>query len=126
MFSAVALPLVALLVAFPGLPRIPGLPGFGVKDLKKLRHKAAAPLDSLPPAWKPVSRLALENQFVLSSIRPIPTGPVGLKLNSDPRKIHVAFDPDSGAVRYVAQVEEFSVSEPSRMPVESFTRELTR
>jgi Motility related/secretion protein len=126
MLSAVALPLVALLVAIPGLPRIPGLPGFGVNDLKKLRHKTAAPLDTLPPAWKPVSRLALENQFVLSTLRPIPSGPVGLKLNTDPRKMRFSFDPDSGAVRYVAQVDEFSVSEPSRMPVESFTRELTR
>jgi hypothetical protein len=126
MFSAVALPLVALLVAIPGLPRIPGLPGFGVKDLKKLRQKAAAPLDTLPPAWKTSSRLALENQFVLASLRSIPAGAVGLKLNQDPRRIRVSYDPDSGAVRYVAQVEEFSVSEPALVPMESFTRDLTR
>ena len=127
MFSAITPPLVALLLlALPGIPHIPGLPGFGMKDLKRLRHKAAAPLDSLPPAWKPVSRLALENQFVMAALRPIPSGPVGLKLNTDPRKLKVSFESDSAVVRTVTEVDEFSVSEASRMPLKAFTRQLSR
>ncbi|HET9326525.1 MAG TPA: hypothetical protein VFQ05_07130, partial [Candidatus Eisenbacteria bacterium] len=124
MFSVITPPLVALLLAWPGLPKLPGLPGLG--DLKKLRQKAAPPLDSLPPAWKPVSRLALENHFVRAVLPPIPSGPAGIKLNSDPRQLRVSFEPDSGVVRYTTEVGEFSVAEPTRVPIETFTQEMTR
>jgi hypothetical protein len=126
MFPALTLPLIALLVALPGLPRIPGLPGFGVKDLKKLRQKAAPPLDSLPPAWKPFSRLALENHFIRGGLPSVTRGPVALKLNNDPRRLTVGFDPDSGAVRYVTEFGEFTVGDVSRVPLESFTQDLAR
>src|SRR5687768_15284985 len=123
MLSATALPLIAILLALPG---IPGLPSFGLKDLKKLRQKAAPPLDSLPPAWKPVSRLALENQFLHARLAPFPSGPIGLKLQQDPRLLRVALDSDSGDVRYVTQVGEFTIGEVSRVPAEEFTRQLTQ
>src|SRR5262245_12399033 len=123
MFSAITPPLLALLLAWPGLPKLP-IPG--LNDLKKLRHKAAAPLDSLPPAWKPVSRLALENKFIRGTLPPIPSGPVGIKLNNDPRELHVSFDADSGVVRYTSEVGEFSIAEPTRLPVEAFTRDMTQ
>jgi hypothetical protein len=126
MFASVTLPLIVLLVALPGLPKIPGLPGFGIKDIKKLREGPAPPLDSLPPAWKPASRLALENRLVLARLPVLGPGRGGLKLKEDPRKLRVRFDPDSGAVRYVAEVGEFTVGEARRVPLAEFTRELTR
>src|SRR5262245_14067770 len=122
MFSAITLPLLALLLAWPGLPKLP-IPG--LSDLKKLRHKAAAPLDSLPPAWKPVALLALENQFVTAALPSIPSGPVGIKLNNDPRQVRVSFDADSGVVRYTSEVGEFSIAEPTRLTLETFSRDMT-
>ncbi len=126
MFAAVILPLVGLLLGLPGIPKIPGLPGFGIKDLKKLRQGHAAPLDSLPPSWKPASRLALENQFVKAGMRPLGPGPFGLRLTQDPRQLRVSFDPDSGAVRYATQLGDVTVGTAARMPLREFTHDLTR
>ena len=126
MSVVLALPLIGLLLAFPGLPHIPGLPGAGLKELKKLRQGKAALLDSLPPAWRPASRLALENQFVRAVLRPVGPAPVGLKLNPDPRKVDVSFDPDSGVVRYATEFEDVPVGQAARLPVQQFAHDLTR
>jgi hypothetical protein len=126
MSVVIALPLIGLLVALPGLPRIPGLPGFGLKDLKKLRQGKAPPLDSLPPAWKPASRLGLENQFIIAMLPSLGPRPVALKLNPDPRKVRVGLDPDSGTVRYVTEMEDVPVGDAARVPIDFFARDLTR
>src|SRR5215471_18555350 len=117
------LPLVGLLIGLPGLPGIPGV-SEGLKGLKKLRHGKAAPLDSLPPAWRPASRLALENQFILAGLQPLGPSPVGL--NPDPRKLDVSFDADSGTVRYATEFEDVPVGSPVRLPVEQFSHDLSR
>jgi hypothetical protein len=75
MSVVLVLPLVWLLVGLPGLPGIPGV-SEGLKGLKKLRHGKAAPLDSLPPAWRPASRLALENDFIRAGLQPLGPFPV--------------------------------------------------
>ena len=126
MSVVLALPLIGLLLAFPGLPHLPGLPGAGLKELRKLRQGKAAPLDSLPPAWRPASRLALENQFLRAALAPLGPAPVGLKLNPDPRKVEVSLDPDSGTVRYVTEFEDVPVGPPVRLPVEQFAHDLSR
>ena len=125
MSVVLVLPLVGLLIGLPGLPGIPGV-SEGLKGLKKLRHGKVAPLDSLPPAWRPASRLALENQFVLAALRPLGPTPVGLKLNSDPRKLDVSFDAEAGTVRYATEFDDVPVGTPARLPVEQFAHDLTR
>src|SRR5262245_14420480 len=122
MFLSITLPLVGLLIGLPGLPGI-SLPG--MKDLKKLRQGKAAPLDSLPPAWKPASRLALENQFVLARLQPLGPRPVALKMSQDPRQMRVAFDPDPAAVRFVTEYNDVTVSDPLRLPVAMYARDMT-
>ena len=123
MLVVVTLPLIGLLLGLPGLPGVK-LPGF--KDLKKLRQGKAAPLDSLPPAWKPSSRLALEDQFALAGLKPLGPTPVGLRMSQDPRRLRVSFDSDSGAVRYVTEFNEVTVGDPLRLPLQNFTRDLTQ
>jgi hypothetical protein len=125
MSVVIVLPLVGLLVGLPGLPGIPGV-SEGLKGLKRLRHGKAAPLDSLPPAWRPASRLALENQFILAGLQPLGPYPVGLKLTTDPRKVDVSFDPDSGAVRYATEFDDVPVGTPVRLPIEQFAHDMTR
>ena len=126
MLSALTLPLVAVLLALPGIPHIPGLPNFGMKDLNRLRHKTAAPLDSLPPAWKNASLLALEDQFVQAALPDLAPEPVGMAINPDPRQLRVSFDPDSSVVLYSTQVGDFTVGEATRMPLADYSHDLTR
>src|SRR5262245_61240323 len=104
------LPLIGLLVALPGLPgfKLPGL-----KDLKKLRQGRAAPLDSLPPAWRPSPRLALESQFVRLGMPPLGPELYRLRINQDPRKLRVDLDSDSSQVRYVTEFNEVPVGVPA-------------
>src|SRR5439155_702367 len=58
MLSALSGPALALLISLPGIPGF-HFPGFSVK------HRTAAPRDTIPPPWKPASMLALDDQFVL-------------------------------------------------------------
>src|SRR5436190_23628646 len=79
------------------------VPFLGNVDLHRLwrstRHPRATAADSLPPPWRTASRLALENHFVLAELPDLtPTGS-SLRLNSDPRDLHVEVDPDSGTLR---------------------------
>src|SRR5437867_1736012 len=118
MLTSLSLPALAtLLINIPGLGH---LPGFKVK----LPHKPAF-VDTLPPAWKPASRLALENRFVLARLAPLGPSPVALKLLSDPRQLDVALDSDSGAVSAVARLGDVTL-EGTRVPLGQFAQELTR
>src|SRR5262249_40360189 len=125
MSVVLVLPLIGLLLGFPGLPGIPGV-SEGLKGLKKLRHGKVAPLDSLPPAWRPASRLALENQFILAGLRPLGPSPVGLRLSPDPRKLVVSLDPEAGTVRYATEFDDVPLGTPARLPVEQFAHDMTR
>ena len=93
MLTILALRALVVLVAIPGLPNIPGI---GKLHWPR-RHKAAV-RDTIPPHWKPYSRLVLEDQFVHRSLAPLGTHRVGLKLQFDPRQYHVTVNPDSGTI----------------------------
>src|SRR5437867_7956178 len=118
MLTSLSLPALAtLLINIPGLGIFPG---FKVK----LPHKPAF-VDTLPPAWKPASRLALEDGFVFARLAPLGPTPVSLKLLSDPRQLEVALDADSGAVSTVTQMGDVTL-EGTRVPLSMFDQELTR
>ena len=104
MANPLLLPL-AVLLAFPG---IPGLPSF--------RNKTAAPLDSLPPAWRSASHLGLESSFVRALLPRL--GPeVGMQLTQDPRRAKVAFDPDSGRVRFSTELGNVVLGQSVSVPI---------
>jgi hypothetical protein len=115
-----ALPLVGLMLALPGLPNLPGFPKL------RMPRRAAAPLDSLPPAWKPASRLALENRFVFAVMPPLGQGPVGFRLSQDPRRLRVRMDPDSGTVSVAAEIGNVPLGTSPRVPITQFSQELSR
>src|SRR5437867_3037622 len=130
MSPILSLPLALILVGLPHLPGLPGMPGLpkAVKDIRKHLPRHVAPLDSLPPAWKPAPLLALENQFVRARLAAPRPGqdPWGLKFAYDPRQVRVSFDADSGTVRYATGLASVEVGEASRAPVSAFARDLTR
>src|SRR5438093_6459992 len=130
MSPILSLPLALILVGLTHLPGLPGVPGLpkAVKDIRKHLPRHVAPLDSLPPAWKPAPLLALENQFVRARLAAPRPGqdPWGLKFAYDPRQVRVSFDADSGTVRYATGLASVEVGEASRAPVSAFARDLTR
>src|SRR5262245_55608502 len=79
------------------------VPFLGHVDLQRLwrstRHAHPTAAASLPPPWRNASRLALENQFVFAELPDLTPVGTSLRLNSDPRDLHVEFDSDSGVVR---------------------------
>jgi hypothetical protein len=126
MIGSQTLPALAFLAAISGLPGLKGVPMPASKEFARAKAEAVA-ADSLPPPWKPSWRLALENQFVVASLTPIgqPFGPVKLLPASDPRKLSVSVDPDSGI--YVSEVDvgEVSLGVAYRRPLDQYSRELT-
>ncbi len=95
---------LVLLGVFSGLPH---LPHFGLRRTPRPIPTAA---DSLPPPWKTASRLALESTIVRTGLGGPPTiGAARLTIQSDPRRVRVSMDPDSGTVSAVTEVGEFSV-----------------
>src|SRR5258705_11102342 len=112
MANPLLLPL-AVLLAFPGIP-----------GLGKFRQKSAAPLDSLPPAWRSASQLGIESSFVRAWL-PRLGPPVGLQIAPDPRHAKVAFDPDSSRVRFSTELGNVSSGQSVSVPVTQFSRDLT-
>ena len=74
-----------MLTALPALLLLIGFPHFGLKP-----SRTASPADSLPPAWKSVSRLALEDQFVLGTPAAPSAAPPGSA--AEPRPARAAGD----------------------------------
>ena len=68
MATALTAPLLVLLFSIPGLSGLPHLPWGAFK-----RHPAAPP-DTIPPIWKSVSQLALEDSLVLGQLPPPAAG----------------------------------------------------
>src|SRR5207244_10944013 len=92
MLISLSLPVLVLAGGLTGIPGLNLLKGF------KLRHPPPPPADTLPPAWKPASRLALES-LLLRPVLPPLTGPtMALKLNGHPPPLPVRADPASGLV----------------------------
>jgi len=114
------MPISPTLPALAILITLKGLPGFGF-------HKAKpAPADTLPPPWRPVSRLNLENEFVTTALPPIIDGWSGFKLTFDPRSMRVDVDPDSGTVSAGALVNAVPVGPPLRLSFNAYADQLSR
>src|SRR5258705_886406 len=95
MLISLSLPVLILAGGLTGVPGLNWLKGL------KLRRPPPAPADTLPPAWKTPSRLALENQLLFAVLPPMSGGKLGLKLNGDTRILRVDLDPASGLVSAV-------------------------
>jgi hypothetical protein len=91
---------------------------------KNVRHHAAA-IDSLPPAWRPASQLALEDQFVRAAMPTL--GPRGTRLTiaSDPRQGHIEFAPDSGRVLFSTEAGTVELGPTASIPLEQYSHELS-
>uniref|UniRef100_A0A832MK34 Cell surface protein SprA n=1 Tax=Eiseniibacteriota bacterium TaxID=2212470 RepID=A0A832MK34_UNCEI len=111
MHSLLTLPAAILLISFPG---------FGVK-----RAAAPAPIDTLPPAWKTPSRLALENEFVRAVLPPLRSGPVGLRLTADPRRLRLTAQPGQGTLSAVPELGDVALGAPARQEFREFARDLS-
>src|SRR5258705_9865242 len=98
MLISLSLPVLILAGGLTGVPGLNWLKGL------KLRRPPPAPADTLPPAWKTPSRLALENQLLRASLPPLTGGTQGLALKSDPRSLRVGFDPGTGLVSAVPEM----------------------
>jgi hypothetical protein len=120
MISSLALPIATLLLAFPSLK---GVPGMGI--FKNVRHRAAA-IDSLPPAWRSASRLALEDQFVRAAMPRLGPHGTGLGIQNDPRRRHVDFAPDAGRLRFSTEAGTATLGPTASIPLEQYSHELTR
>jgi hypothetical protein len=123
MAIALTVPALALLLSFPGISGLPHLPGLGA-----FKHRTVVvPPDTLPPAWKSASRLALEDQLVLAQLRPL--GPPGTALivqpYNDPRKLNFSFDSDSSEVVAVPEWDDIPLDIAKRVSVAAYARELT-
>src|SRR5438093_4926708 len=99
------------------------LPFFGHVDLKRLlrsRHAQPTAADSLPVPWRSASRLALENQFVLAELPDLTPPGALLRLNSDPRELHVAVDPDSGTLTAAPEFGDVTLGMGAAWPLNSY------
>ena len=108
-------------LTLPALLVLAGLPHFGFGP------STSVPPDSLPPAWKPAARFALEDQFVqamLPQLAPI-YSPVGFEIRQDPRVVHIDVDPDSGTVSTVVEYGDIPAGYPARLTMRQYAREMT-
>lgn len=119
MSLVLTLPLVGLLIGFPG---IPGLS----KKIPKLRMPHKAAVDTLPPVWKPYSLLALENEFVFAALPPIGSRTARFKIANDPRRLQVSVDADSGTLSAVPEMGEVPLGDAARVSFSQYGRELAR
>jgi hypothetical protein len=116
MSPALTLPLVGLLISLPGIP--------GLRKVPKLRRPHQAVVDTLPPVWKPHPRLALENEFVFATLPPIGPRRTGFRLTSDPRRLQISVDSDSGTVTAVPELGEVTLGQGARVPMTQFHRDM--
>ena len=123
MAIALTLPALALLFSLPGISGLPHLPGLGAFK----RHNVVVPPDTLPPAWKGASRLALEDQLVVARLRPLGPSGTGLIVQpyNDPRKLNFTFDSDSSEVVAVPEWDGIPLDIAKRVSVAAYARELT-
>ena len=107
--AILTLPALAFLMGISGIPGLNALPGLR----KALRNKpTTAYVDTLPPAWKPASRLAVEHDFLKPGLPPLGgTWGAGLVVipTLDPRRLKVSVDPDSGIYRTDVEVGDLEL-----------------
>ena len=117
MLAWLTVPTLTLLLGFPGLPWLPHF---------SLRHPKPPAADSLPPPWKSASRLGVESQLVRLQMDPMSSQPVGMQVLTDPRKLRVAVDPDSGTIMRVSEVNQTAVAPGYRMSLGAYGAESSR
>src|SRR5437773_4174990 len=116
MLISLSLPVLVLAGGLTGVPGLNWLKGL------KLRRPPPPPADTLPPAWKTPSRLALENQLLRAMLPPLSGGKLGLKLTGgDPRILRVDMDPKSGLVSAVPEMGEVQLGEPAVVPLHDYS-----
>src|SRR5262249_28750700 len=120
MLISLSLPVLVLAGGLTGIPGLNLLKGF------KLRHPQAPPADTLPPAWKPASRLALQRLRFRPAPPSLSGGVMGFKVNGDPRTLVVHMDPDSGRVSAVPQLGDVALGAPSVQGLSQFSGDLTQ
>jgi len=103
------------------------VPFFGNVDLKRMFRRVthSAPADTLPPAWKHASRLALENQMVTGDLPDLSPSPTGLRLTADPRILHVSVDADSGTMAVSPEFGEVTLGSSMQQPLTAYSGQLT-
>ena len=120
MLLSLTLPALVLAGGISGIPGLNWLKGF------KLRRPPPPPADTIPPAWRTPSRLALENHLLRASLPSITPGPAGLKVKGDPRTLRVGMDPDSGTVSVVPEMGYVALGVPATLPLAQYSGELTQ
>ena len=116
MTLALALPLISLLIGLPGIP--------GFSRLSKLRLPRKAVVDTLPPVWKSASRLALEDNFVFAALPAVGSRTARFSVTSDPRRLQVSVDPDSGTLSAVTELGDVELGATARVPFSQYGRDL--
>ena len=99
------------------------LPGLGL-----FRHAHPAPPDTIPPRWNNASIVALSDSLVFPTLPPVgdSQGPrLTLQPNNDPRRLRVAFDPDSGAVTTQPMVGDVGLAPGNRAGLVAYAHEMT-
>ena len=124
MIGSSTLSAIAFLATVSGLPGLNNIPAPATKEYSRAKAAAVA-ADTLPPPWRPSWRLALENSFVQSGLRPIgdPQGPVKLQQAFDPRSLRVDVDPDAGTFRSSVEVGDIVVGASYRRPLSQFAKD---
>src|SRR6185369_16974969 len=124
MIGTSTLSAIAFLATVSGLPGLNNIPAPATKEYSRAKAAAVA-ADTLPPPWRPSWRLALENSFVQSGLRPIgdPQGPVKLQQAFDPRSLRVDVDPDAGTFRSSVEVGDIVVGASYRRPLSQFAKD---
>ncbi len=110
-----------MLSALPALLVLIGFPHFGLKP-----GRVVSAADSLPPVWHSASRLALEDRFVLGTLRSLPMRGPGLRLNNDPRVLRVSLATDSGRVAVAPMVGDVTLEPGASRSLSVFSRESAR
>jgi hypothetical protein len=119
MLTTLTLPALGLLMALSGIPGLKALPG--LKGLT--RHKPVlTAADSLPPAWRPASRLAIDRLIVRPGLPRFGRQAGQLTLNNmfDPRKVRIAVDPDSGSYSSAVEVGDMRLGAAYRTSLGKF------
>ena len=124
MIGSSTLSAIAFLATVSGLPGLNNIPTPATKEYSRAKAAAVA-ADTLPLPWRPSWRLALENSFVQAGLQPIgdPNGPIKLQTASDPRRLQVEVDPDSGTFRSSIEVGDVSLGTGYRKPLSQFARD---
>ncbi len=116
MSPLLTLPLLAISLAFPWFGKLPAW--------KSKPRATTVAADTLPPVWRPASRLALQSELVRPTLPALRRFYVGLQLREDPRRLRVSFDADSATLSTGVEMGSIPLGGASRLPLGEFARDL--